>query len=774
MKAKIFTSLFLGMIFLSIQVGRAQNIFFDGGFDTTTVINKYFDQPQPDNVWYSWQNWQINNNATVVDGVCHFEVLTLGAAKNTWDIQLIQKGFPLLQGHTYQLSFDVKADTYRTFGLFLGENEGSWTSIIGYENYNQFATTEWKTITIDFVAAMVFPSHKISFELGAEQVVTHFDNIMLVDMGIVFPSIGVLGSALNGWDVDIDMQTTDGIKYTLFNYPLAAGEAKFRQDNNWNVNWGSNTFPSGFAYQGGSNIPIPILGNYDIIFNRLTGEYLFVCVSNCPTSMGILGSAVPPYNDWNTDVNLGTNDGKIYTLKNYTFVDGEAKFRQDDSWNVNWGSDTFPTGTAVPNGPNIPVKAGAYNVIFNSFTGDYSFEFPRIGVIGSALNGWDVDIDMQTTDGITYTLLNYPFMDGFAKFRQDNSWDTNWGNDVFPIGVGLPNGLNIPVLVGTYNVTFNRITGGYTFVATSCPIAGMQCFGGYGFSEPGMCGAYVDFYENPKPAPNCGGEGIKIEQTSGLPSGSFFPTGYTTNTFLLTNAEGQTVTCSTTVYVGGDDEPPMVTGIADELPPIWPPNHKMVPVYFDYNTTDNCDQNSISQIFYVYSNEPDDGLGDGDLANDIQIVDDHNILLRAERSGTGKGRVYHIGILSHDNSNNFSVKIITVAVPHDQGKTESIAIKPKPRATNHKTESDDASIKNDSFMTNVWPNPSSEGFKLEIESSSNENAVLSIFDINGRLISNGNVGSQKNFSFGENLKAGIYMVVVQQGKNSNTIKVVKQ
>jgi hypothetical protein len=77
-------------------------------------------------------------------------------------------------------------------------------------------------------------------------------------------------------------------------------------------------------------------------------------------------------------------------------------------------------------------------------------------------------------------------------------------------------------------------------------------------------------------------------------------------------------------------------------------------------------------------------------------------------------------------------------------------------------------------MTNVWPNPSSDGFKLEIQSSSNENAVLSIFDINGRLISNGNVGSQKNFSFGENLKAGIYMVVVQQGKNSNTIKVVKQ
>ena len=248
----------------------AQNILYDGGFDTTNVINKYFDQPQPNNVWYSWQNWQINNIVTVVDGVCHFEVLALGTAKNTWDIQLIQKGFPLIQGHTYRLSFDVKADANRYFGLFLGENGGLWTSLIGYEKYTQYATTEWKTITIDFVALVVFPNHKLSFELGAEQVVTHFDNITLLDMG--FPSIAVVGSALNGWDVDIDMQTTDGIKYTLVNYPLTAGEAKFRQDKTWNVNWGNETFPSGIAYQDGPNIKIPVLGNYDIIFNKFDDE----------------------------------------------------------------------------------------------------------------------------------------------------------------------------------------------------------------------------------------------------------------------------------------------------------------------------------------------------------------------------------------------------------------------------------------------------------------------------------------------------------------------
>lgn len=774
MKAKNFTSLILGMMFLSASLGQAQNILSDGEFSTTTAINNYFNQSEPDNVWYSWQNWQINNNVTVVDGVCNYEVVTLGAEKNTWDIQLIQKGFPLILGHSYRLTFDVKADADRTFGLFLGENGGSWTSIIGYDNYAQFATTYWKTRTIDFVATAVFPSHKLSFELGAEQVATYFDNVMLVDMGLSMPDIGILGTALNGWEVDVDMQTIDGIKYTLYNYPLNAGAVKFRQDNAWNVNWGSNTFPSGVAYQNGPDIPIPILGNYDITFNRITGAYYFFCVNNCPASVGILGSAVPPSFSWDKDVNMATIDGKTYTLKGYTFVDGEAKFRQDDSWNVNWGNSSFPTGTALLNGPNIPVKAGAYNVTFNSVTGDYSFEFPMIGVIGSALNGWNDDVDMQTTDGITYTLLNYPFMDGFAKFRQDNNWDVNWGAYTFPTGWAFQYGYgnDIPVLAGTYNVTFNRVTGEYIFVATTCPIAGIKCPDSiYMINSPGMCGAQV-YYPPVVAAPNCGGEGISIVQTAGLPIGSFFPVGTTTNTFELTNATGNTATCSFDVIVL-DYEPPVITGIADELAPLWPANHKMVPIHLDYNITDNCG-GIITTDIYVFSDEPDNGLGDGDKAVDWEIKDVHNILLRAERSGTGTGRTYYIYIVSYDNSYNYTFKMVTVAVPHDKGKAESITSTTKPRTINHKATLDDAAIENVPFASNVWPNPSNGDFKLEVQSSSNENAVLSIFDINGRLVSNVNAGNQQTISFGENLKAGIYMVVVRQGNNFNTFKVVKQ
>jgi hypothetical protein len=465
-----------------------------------------------------------------------------------------------------------------------------------------------------------------------------------------------------------------------------------------------------------------------------------------------------------------TNDNIIFTLPDYTFTGGEAKFRQDDSWDTNWGNTSFPIGTAVKDGPSILVTAGTYNTTFNIKTGDYSFTAPSpIGIIGDALYGWNFDVDMQSTDGITYTLLDYPFINGFIHFRQDNSPQIYWGNGSFPTGTATLYGWNIYVPAGNYNVTFNKLTGDYSFVATSCPFPAIQCpWIPAVNSEPGQCGAIVNYPEVTASA-SCGGEGITIKQIEGLPSGSFFPVGYTWNLFELTNADGKTATCGFYVQVS---DPPQIKSI----PELWPPNHKMVPINLDF--TNNCVGNVTILYYYIYnitSNEPDNGLGDGDVANDWQIdMNGQNLLLRAERSGKGTGRVYSFNVWGYDESFNWLEQMVTVTVPHDQGKTESIAIKPKPRVTNHKTTLDDSFMENDSFTTNVWPNPSTNSFNLEVQSTSNEKVVLNVFDLNGHLLSNLNANSNQPTSFGKDLKAGTYLVLVRQGNNSNTIKVVKQ
>jgi hypothetical protein len=70
-------------------------------------------------------------------------------------------------------------------------------------------------------------------------------------------------------------------------------------------------------------------------------------------------------------------------------------------------------------------------------------------------------------------------------------------------------------------------------------------------NDNGVCGAVVTF--NVTSNDNCAGE--IITQTAGLSSGSAFPIGVTTNTFLVTDASGNTATCSFNVTVNDNEDP---------------------------------------------------------------------------------------------------------------------------------------------------------------------------------------------------------------------------
>jgi hypothetical protein len=67
------------------------------------------------------------------------------------------------------------------------------------------------------------------------------------------------------------------------------------------------------------------------------------------------------------------------------------------------------------------------------------------------------------------------------------------------------------------------------------------------------------------------------------------------------------------------------------------------------------------------SNEPEDGPGDGNLAPDI-LITGGSVQLRAERSGTGTGRLYTLTATSSDLAGNDATATATCTVPHDQGK----------------------------------------------------------------------------------------------------------
>ena len=180
-------------------------------------------------------------------------------------------------------------------------------------------------------------------------------------------------------------------------------------------------------------------------------------------------------------------------------------------------------------------------------------------------------------------------------------------------------------------------------------------------NDPGVCSAVVNF-----PEPSVTGTDATAVVTITPASGSTFPVG--TNAVDVTVTAGTNVlaSCSFTITVL-DTEPPVITNASPSRSVLWPPNHKMVAVTVDYDDTDNCDPAPESALS-VTSSEPELVRGSGRTRPDWEVLDDHHVLLRAERSGHGDGRTYTITITCTDQAGNASTADVTVSVPHDRGR----------------------------------------------------------------------------------------------------------
>lgn len=298
-------------------------------------------------------------------------------------------------------------------------------------------------------------------------------------------SVGLIGSATpGGWDADTNMvQSPDSAFLWSLVIDLIPGATKFRQDDAWTVNWGAADFPIGIGTQNGPDIPVPAAGQYTVTFNSNTGAYKFAYTSD----IGIIGNATP--GGWNDDTNMYYDplDSNQYFIT-LRLVQGEAKFRANDAWTINWGAADFPSGIGVQDGPNIPIPAvGKYLIKFNKTTGAYSFEeileFGKISLIGSGTpGGWDTDTELAKDGGDpNLWKANITLVDGEAKFRANDAWTLSWGDTLFPAGIGILNGPNIPVTAGTYQVTFNTETYEYNFL----PLVYYSTVGIIGDATPG-------------------------------------------------------------------------------------------------------------------------------------------------------------------------------------------------------------------------------------------------------------------------------------------------
>jgi hypothetical protein len=172
---------------------------------------------------------------------------------------------------------------------------------------------------------------------------------------------------------------------------------------------------------------------------------------------------------------------------------------------------------------------------------------------------------------------------------------------------------------------------------------------------------------------NCG----EVPVSCSHASGSDFESGETVVSCSAQDAFGNLSTCEFLVSVGGGDPTEAPTAGADKGLELWPPNHKYVNISLAdcaEPAVDACGNTlpleTYGHVLRVTSDEVEDanGNGDGRTCEDMSIIVGTSFVqVRAEREGTGNGRVYTIHYAVTNDAGASTESSCRVYVPHDQG-----------------------------------------------------------------------------------------------------------
>jgi len=119
--------------------------------------------------------------------------------------------------------------------------------------------------------------------------------------------------------------------------------------------------------------------------------------------------------------------------------------------------------------------------------------------------------------------------------------------------------------------------------------------------------------------------------------------------------EGSTATATIAVV---DTTPPAIASVTPSPSSLWPPTKAMRPVAITVAAADGVDPAVACRVTSITSNEG--------TAADRTIAGPLSVALRADRNGSGSGRIYTITVGCRDASGNTSTASTRVVVPHDR------------------------------------------------------------------------------------------------------------
>jgi PKD repeat protein len=155
--------------------------------------------------------------------------------------------------------------------------------------------------------------------------------------------------------------------------------------------------------------------------------------------------------------------------------------------------------------------------------------------------------------------------------------------------------------------------------------------------------------------------------TGATPTHTYAASGNFTVTLTVTDNDGASSTCTTTAEIGSGptNQPPNCSQARPSVSEIWPGNHQFVRVSVLGVTDPDGDPVTIT-IDGVTQDEPLSGPGYGNHCPDARPAGTSRVDLRAERGGSGDGRVYEISFTASDGQGGTCSGTVSVCVPKNQ------------------------------------------------------------------------------------------------------------